>query len=81
MSFEETQRWAQEFRPEPVLTFSGPTILLLVAGIIIVLLFVWWIVLIFAKAPETSVLTEMRKPIQESETGDGEDVGEEEEGE
>lgn len=48
LDFEKTLEWANEFKPEPVISFSGPNILLIVAGIMITLLLVWWVVLIFS---------------------------------
>jgi cytoskeletal protein RodZ len=54
MDFEQALEWANEFKPTPTITFSGPTILLVVAGIMISLLLIWWIVLIFSSPSKTS---------------------------
>jgi hypothetical protein len=62
--FEDIVEWAKTYKPDPVVSFSGPTILLVVAGIMITLLLVWWIVLIFSTS---------RENINDDE-GEGEDV-------
>jgi len=70
--FEETLKWAQDYKVEPVVTFSGPMILLLVAAALIVLLLVWWIVMIFSSNKEVGGQDESttEESVGEGEEGD-----------